>query len=295
MKKITLSLVATIALLSTSANAFLVPNSEQCSANESSYSNELKLSSFEDVSTDLTEAAGKIDALDSEPMAFTVDMTLGTAVRATQAGVDVVQEGTEAIYKIATFAADTPQCAGNANNVADGIDCIVQLPNKVITMTMVARADIGRHIVVGVYSVGSGALGAIESLSMTIAEGLQEHGAVGNVLSTPFVIIGVIAQGAELLAEIVLYDTVGGAFSNLGKAAITIGTDVCDILSSLVHLRIDKALYHSFGLGIDVVAEGVNLLLHIVTLGKNSLRDGNENSWKNNGSNVDENWGEGGQ
>jgi hypothetical protein len=259
------------------AEAFLIGNSQKCTHHKKAYKSEVNLTSFQEVNEKLTVAAGKIDALESEPMAFAVDLTAGSAVRATMAGVDVLQEGSEAIYKIATFAAETPQCTSQANNAADGVDCIIQLPNKTITMTLVATAEIGKHIIVGVYDVGSGVLRAAEDLSIAISDNLKNAGSFERALSVPFAIIGVIANGAERLAEIVIYDTVGGTFSNFSKAFLTVGTDICDILRSLTQLRIDQVLYHSVGLVVDSIAEGINIVLHIITLGNYNWREGREN------------------
>ncbi|MCB0391040.1 MAG: hypothetical protein KDD58_07110 [Bdellovibrionales bacterium] len=273
MKKLVISLFATTAFMISSANAFVVGNSEQCTSDSRAYTDKVEFSALDSASQELTYAAGKIDSMENEPAAFVVDVTAGTAVRVAQTGVDLAQDGSEAIYKLVSFVAETPKCAGNAKQFSDGVDCIIQLPNKTITMTAVTGADMAETLVVGVYSVGSGALGALEDLTTTIADGLKSHGTAGEVAAVPFVVISLIAQGVNYVAEVVLYDTLGGGFANLSQAFVTMGTDICDIFSAMAHLRLGKVVEHSFGLVIDTAAEGANLLVHLVTLGRVSLRE----------------------
>ena len=273
MNKMLLLTSAVLTFTSISGQAFVVGNSEKCMADKKSYNTSVQFNSVDAVSNELTRAAGKINAFENEPMAFAVDLTGGTAVRVARTGVDVAQDGADAIYKIVEFAAETPQCMSNANKMADGIDCLVQLPNKTVTMTFVAGSNMAENVVVGVYSVGSGILGATEDFTTAIAEGLNNGGVMGEAVAVPFVVMGLVARGLNAVTEVVLYDTVGGAFNQLGKAFATAGTNACDIFSSLVNLQIPLALYHTLGLFVDTLADGANLVIHIISLGQVNLRD----------------------
>ncbi len=196
-----------IFLASSATHAYMVTNNNPCSAQGMKYRTARSLSEYQQVPSFLSKAAGKIDTLEDQPLIFAIDIAAGTAVRARGSNSEEPnQDGSREIYKIASFAVSTPQCLGGLNQLSDGVDCIIQLPNKTITITIVSNDNMGTYVIAGVYSTGTNILGEAERLTEPLARELQQNKILEKRLSVPFAIIGFVMKGLHKIAEIIFYE-----------------------------------------------------------------------------------------
>jgi len=107
---------------------------------------------------------------------------------------------------------------------------------------------------------------------MSIAQGLQSYkNPVTDVVSVPFVIVGVTLQATDYVAEVILVDTIGGGLMVAKNAIFDAGANTCDLLRSLNPFRFRpvRAVGYAAETAADLAIDALKLAKHLGTLGGN--------------------------
>lgn len=108
-------------------------------------------SHIKEISKDLISAVDKVNQIDSQPKTYVMDSVTQTLVQMMLNGKNFATSESKDLYKLIAFALKESPCSELPLPLSDGLSCLIQTKNKIITISRLPN-DERRYSLIGVFN-----------------------------------------------------------------------------------------------------------------------------------------------